>query len=67
VWFAAKNICDNEFLGNFAIFLACLSKLVYNMSIIPQPSPYVEQEINIPYATSSFEDFVVTECVFDLR
>jgi hypothetical protein len=67
VWFTAKNICDIEVLGNFATFLACFSKLVYNMSIKPQPSPCVEQEINTPYATSSFDDFVVTERVFDLR
>ena len=40
---------------------------IYNVSIIPQPSPRVEQEINTPYATSSFDDFVVKERVFDLR
>jgi hypothetical protein len=67
MWFAAKNICDDEVLGNFATFLACLSHLVYNVSIKSQPSPRVEQEINTPYATSSFDDFVITERVFDLR
>jgi hypothetical protein len=29
------------------------------MLIKPQPSPRVEQEINTPYATSSFDNFVV--------
>jgi hypothetical protein len=37
------------------------------VSIIPQPSPRVEQEINTPYATSSFDELVVIERVFDLR
>jgi hypothetical protein len=58
---------SNGTCGNFAIFplfLECLSKLVYSMPIKPQPSPRVEQEINTP---SSFDDFVVTERVFDLR
>jgi hypothetical protein len=37
------------------------------MAIKPQSSPRVEQEINTPYTTSSFDDFVVTERVFELK
>jgi hypothetical protein len=33
------------------------------MSVKPEPSPRVEQEINTPYTTSDFDDFVVTERV----